>query len=92
MHLTASGLPALGCEMHQTPSALGFPNTAAWLDLNPYILVAVCILPSKYTELIPRVQRRVQVQVPTGSPLNQVLNTPNVSLTSIVSSPVNPRK
>ena len=61
-------------------------------DLNPYILVAVCILPSKYTELLPRVQRRVQVQVPTGSPLHQMLNTPNLSLTSIVSSPVNPRK
>ena len=26
MHLTASGLPALGCEMHQTPSALCFPT------------------------------------------------------------------
>ena len=26
MHLTASGLAALGCEMHQTPSALGFPT------------------------------------------------------------------
>ena len=53
-----------------------------------FILVAVCILPSKYTELLPRVQRRVQVQVLTGSPLNQVLNTPNLSLTSFVSSPL----
>ena len=26
MHLTATGLPALGCEMHQTPSAWGFPT------------------------------------------------------------------
>ena len=37
MHLIASGLVALGCEMHQTPSALGFPTQLPGSILIPII-------------------------------------------------------
>ena len=53
MHLTAQGCKARGCEMHQTPSALGFPT-----QLPGSILVPM-------TEQLRTQQLQVEVTVGT---------------------------
>ena len=56
MHLTASGPAALGCEMHQIPTALGFPT-----QLPGSILIPIAFAQRTGTSLMSQFLLRVPV-------------------------------